>query len=77
MNEKILLMLKELQPAFNFEDGSDFVENGYLDSFDIVQLVAALEEEFGVIISALDILPENFGSVEAICQLVNRSEKKS
>lgn len=77
MNEKILLMLKELQPAFNFEDGSDFVENGYLDSFDIVQLVAGLEDEFDVIISALDIVPENFGSVEAICQLVNRSEKKS
>lgn len=77
MNEKILAMLKELQPAFDFEDGNDFVANSYLDSFDIVQLVAGLEEKFNVLISALDIVPENFCSVQAICELVNRSEKRA
>lgn len=77
MKEKVLTILKEIQPTFDFEDGTDFVEGGYLDSFDIVQLVTELEAEFNVLISALDILPENFGSVDAICRLVERSEKRT
>lgn len=76
MKEKILAILKEIQPTFAFEDGVDFVESGYLDSFDIVQLVAELESEFGVLISALEILPENFASTQAICALVERSQKR-
>lgn len=76
MQEKVLAILKELQPTFGFEEEVDFVEAGYLDSFDIVQLVAELESEFGVLISALEILPENFASVKAICELVGRSQKR-
>lgn len=72
---KILEMLQDLQPAFNFEEGVDFVQAGYLDSFDVVTLVAGLEEEFGVIISALEILPENFASLASIARLVAQSPK--
>jgi acyl carrier protein len=76
MKEKILQILKDVQPDFAFEEGVDFVEEGYLDSFDIVTLVSDLEGEFGVLISALAIVPENFGTVEAIAALVGRSEKR-
>lgn len=77
MQEHILGLLRELQPSHDFEASADFVEDGLLDSFDIVTLVSDLENQFGVIISALDILPENFGTIEAIGALVNRSEKRS
>lgn len=70
---KILSLLQTIQPDFNFKDDVDFVAHGYLDSFDIVQLVAALEKEFGIVISALDILPENFSSIKAISLLVEKS----
>lgn len=76
MKEKILSMLKELQPSFEFEDNVDFIEAGYLDSFDVIQLVSMLESEFNVLISALEIVPENFGSVEAICHLVEKSVRR-
>lgn len=76
MKDKIHTILKNIQPDFDFEDGVDFVEQGYLDSFDIVQLVAELEAEFGIVISALDILPENFATVQSICALVTRSSKR-
>ncbi len=75
MENTILEMLKDLQPAFAFEEGADFVENGYLDSFDVVTLVSGLEEEFGVVISALEILPENFASVASIAALVEHSPR--
>ncbi len=77
MKEQILAILKDIQPDFEFEDNVDFVENGYLDSFDVVTLVSELENRFSVLISALDIVPENFGSVQSICELVKRSPRKT
>ena len=65
-----------MQSDFAFEDGVDFIEEGYLDSFDIVTLVSDLENEFNILISALAIVPENFGSVRAIAALVAKSEKR-
>ena len=39
----------------------------------MVSLVSALEEEFGVLIDALDIVPENFSSAEAIAATVRKN----
>lgn len=77
MKEKILAILKEIQPDFAFEDGVDFIEEGYLDSFDIVQLVAELEGQFKIVISALDIVPENFNSIDAISGLIQKNAQQS
>lgn len=74
--ETILHILKDIQPDFAFEDGVDFVARGYLDSFDVVTLVAELEGAFGIAISALDIVPENFASVKSILALVDKSSGK-
>lgn len=72
MKEKILEMLENLQPAYDFKSSLNFIEDGLLDSFDIVQLVSDLETEFNTSISALDILPENFCSLDAIEKLVSK-----
>jgi len=77
MESKVLDMLKDLQPGFDFEDGVDFAKEGYLDSFDIITLIRDLEDAFSVTVSALETLPENFSSVESICNLVKRSRKKN
>lgn len=76
MEEKIFSMLKEIRPEFDFEESDNFVEDGYLDSFDIVTLVSELETAFGVVIDGLDVLPENFETVQAICNMVNKSKEK-
>ena len=53
----------------------NFIEEGMLDSFDIVTLVDSIEEEMGVAISGMDVLPENFCSIDAICQTIERNRK--
>lgn len=73
MEEKIWDILKEIRPEFNFEGSDNFVEDGYLDSFDIVTLVSELEMAFDVVIDGLEILPENFETVQDICNMVNKS----
>lgn len=68
--EKINEILKELRPEFNFQVSQNFIEDGFLDSFDMVALISELEEHFGILIDAMDIIPENFTSVEKIANLV-------
>jgi acyl carrier protein len=76
MKEKIIEILADLRPEFDFtEEGIDFIEEGMLDSFDMVALVDSLETEFNVIIGATDILPENFCSLDAIVNLVEKNKK--
>lgn len=75
MNEKIIEILTELRPEFDFTDNVDFIEEGMLDSFDIVSLVDEIETSFGVAISGADVIPENFCSIEAICNTIKRNQK--
>ena len=77
MNEEILNMLKELRPEFDFTKSQDFISDGFLDSFDIVSLSNMLEEKYGISIDGLDIVPENYSSVNAIAALVKKSGRKS
>jgi len=71
--ETILGILTNLRPEFDFGQSTDFIEDGYLDSFDLVSLVSELEAEFGILIDALDIVPENFCSLEAIAEVIRKS----
>lgn len=66
-------ILKSLRPEFDFTQSEDFVEDGFLDSFDIVSLVSAIEGKYNVKIDGLDIVPENFCTVDAITALVRKS----
>lgn len=70
---KIIEILQDLRPEYDFTQSKDFIADGYLDSFDIVSLVSALEESYGILIDALDILPENFCSIEAIAEVVKKN----
>ncbi len=67
--EKIEKILKEIRPDIDVNN-QNLIEEGFLDSFDIVTLVSELISEFEIELSVEDILPENFHSVEAIYQLV-------
>lgn len=74
--EKIVEILNNIRPEFDFAKESDFIENGMLDSFDIVSLVSDLDSSFGVSIDGVDILPENFNSIEAIREVLIKSGAK-
>ena len=75
MREKLLQILTDLRPEFDFTEDVNFIEEGMLDSFDMVALVADLESGFGVKIDGVDIVPENFCSLKALENLINNSKK--
>ena len=71
--KRIFDLLQEIRPEFDFTESTDYVEDGYLDSFDITTLVSELETIYSCNIDGMDILPENFATVNAIAQLVLKS----
>jgi len=68
----ILEILTEIRPEFDFTGSEDFIEEGLLDSFDVVTLVSDIEMNYGISIEGVDILPENFRNAAAIKTLLQR-----
>ncbi len=73
--EELLEILNELHPEVDFEKEKALLDDNIFDSFDIISVIAEIGERFDVIVSAEDIMPENFNSVEAIWDLVLRLKK--
>ena len=72
MNE-IEKILNELRPEFDFTASENFIEDGLLDSFDIIELVAELDQTFSISIDGLDIIPDNFRSIQALTSLIRKN----
>ena len=68
--KKITEILSEIRPEFDFTDSNNFFEDGYIDSFDLISLVATLDKEFNIKIKGTDIVPENFRNFDAINSLL-------
>ena len=73
MEKKIIKILKEIRPDIDVK-ATNFIEDGMLDSFDIVTLVSELIDAFSIELSVEDILPENFNSVEAMKKLIQEKQ---
>ena len=70
--EDLLKILKEIKPEVEFEGNEHLIDNGELDSLSIVEVVSAIDVEFDVEIGVKDIIPENFNSVEAMWNLIQK-----
>jgi len=76
MKQQIIEILTEIRPEFDFSQDTNYIQAGMLDSFDIIMLVNMLDEKFGISIDGVDILPENFSSVEKIENLLKKNGVK-
>lgn len=74
--EKIIEILAELHPEVDFNTAEDLIDDGILDSLDIVSIVAAVDTEFSVVIPAEEIVPENFNSARALYELVMKLDEE-
>jgi acyl carrier protein len=53
---------------------TSLLEIGVLDSLNLLRLVVFLEERFGIAVGDADLLPDNFGSINAICAYIRARE---
>lgn len=68
--QQLIQILAELQPDIDFENNEKLIDDGILDSFDIVTLVGEINETYDVQIGVEDLLPKNFNSVHAMMKLI-------
>ncbi len=74
--EELLEILNELHPDVDFESCTTLIDDKVLDSFDIVTLVAEIDDKFSVAIPAGELVPENFNSAQAIYALIEKLENE-
>lgn len=74
MREQLLNVLTEVCPGVEFEGADALIDDGVLESLDIVMIVAELNGVFQVEITVDDLLPENFNSVDAMLALIQRKK---
>ncbi len=74
MEDRVLDILNEIRPEYDFTSSTNFIEDGFLDSFDIVTIISEIESAFDVIIDGLDVIPENFETIDTIVELIDRSK---
>ena len=74
MREHIIQILTEICPGIDFETENALIDDGLIDSLDIVAVVTDLMDTFDVQLGVDDLTPENFNSVDAICQLIERAQ---
>lgn len=70
--EPLMNILNELHPDVDFEANEKLIDNKILDSFDIVTIIAEVDNEYGVAIPAEEIVPGNFNSAKALYALIKR-----
>ena len=65
-------ILGELHPEIDFETHKSLIDDKILDSFDIITIIAEINDEYDVAIPAHEITPENFNSASALYELIKR-----
>ena len=72
--KELLEILSGLHPETDFETCDRLIDDSILDSFDIITIIADINDVFDVSIPAEEIIPENFNSAAALYELVLRLE---
>lgn len=70
----LLEILQELHPEIDYTTHTALIDDKIIDSFDIITLVAEIDDRIGIAIPAEELIPENFNSYSAIKALVEKLE---
>lgn len=68
--EKLFEILEGIRPDVDFRNETSLIDDGILDSFDVVSIISELDDAFDVQIRITELDPENFNSAEGIWKLV-------
>ena len=68
----LFVILNEVKPGVDFENDTDLIGHGVLDSITMVTLVMELNDAFDIEITPVDIVPENFKTVQTIYDMIQR-----
>ena len=74
MNE-LIENLKKIRSDVDFEHETSLVDGGFLASFDIIQIVAMIGEEYDIKVPFSELKPANFNSAQALYNMIQRLDE--
>jgi len=74
--EELLELLKSVRRDVDFENETELIDDGILDSFDVVAIISEIDDKYGVQIRINELDPENFNSVAAIWELIKKLKEE-
>ena len=76
MRKTLLDILNDVKSGIDYEKEQHLVIEQILTSMEIVMIFMKIYDEFDITISPLDIVPENFESLDAILKLINKIQEE-
>ena len=70
--EKLIELLSEIKEDVDFETCTTLIDDGILDSFDILQIISTIDDEYDISIPAAEIIPANFNSAASLLEMIER-----
>ena len=74
--DELLKLLSEICPKVDFVKEKKLIDDGILDSFDIISIVNELNEHYDIEIDVDDLEPDNFNTVEAMLELIEKLQNE-
>jgi len=61
--------------GYPYQDDTSFLENGIIDSMNVLELVMFVEQKFGVKVEDAEIVPDNFDSINKLSAFIRRKQE--
>lgn len=68
--DEFINMLSEIKPGVDFEMEDALIDDGILESLDIISIISEIASVYGVQIPSDELIPDNFNSAQALYELV-------
>ena len=70
--EKLLAILRDIDPDIDYENEEHLIDDGLLDSMQVLELVSTLEDEFDIEVTPTELVPANFNSADSRWKMIER-----
>ena len=76
MRDEVLEILRGVNSDIDYDHEDALIDDELLDSFEVVDIISDLADEFGINIDEDEMVPENFNNVDAICDMIDRLKEE-
>ena len=71
---KLMEILHRVCPDIDFEKETRLIDDGILDSFDVIAVVNEIIDAYGIDVDVSDLEPENFNSAQAMWEFIQQQQ---
>ena len=72
----LLKILQDMHPDVDFMTHTTLIDDKVIDSFDVITLVAEINDKLDIAIPAEELVPENFNSYQSLSALLEKIEEE-